>query len=332
MRAEIIANLMVDRLASSLVYANFLSHYNEELIDLAKGYQIDLPHGYNLVSLAISAAHQAGAHDMAEEVAIDAINNAVFKEKKDDELQYDLEYVKWRVLPHLVYGLKAKGESLEEIHKNHFVQDLMRDYNIKESQIERLFREGKKPAGKPIVKMMEKKKVTGNIFEKYTPSDGKFVTFWFKVIKNQCLDILAKIHRADRLMEEALRVHPTEGGGHFDGIHDSKQDEDPITKSEAKSLKKRLINYLKTKNPKYEAAINLISDGKDIFSIRDKHLFEKDLDMDNQEFSHFKIYFMKDLKHAFDHLEIHNTNEGLAVLKSAKIAKKILEKLFDNGL
>lgn len=342
MRSEIIANSMVEKLANTLVYANFLNTYNDKLVDLATEHHIELPAGYNLISLAISAAHDAGAKDMAEEVALDAINHAVFKEKTDDELEYSHEYVKYRVMPNLVYGLKSKGHTIDDIHKNHFVKDLINKYNVKESYVDKLFKDDRKPAGNPIVKMMEKKHVSGSIFEKYSPSRGKFVTFWFHTIKNHCRDILEKIHNADKLMDEALRIHPTdyhEHGGHNDShnlhnfvVHDVKQDQDLISKPEAKRLKKHLIDFLKKKNPKYETAIKLISDGKDIFSSVDKHLFEKELELDNHGFEQFKIYFFKDLKHAFQHLDVSNTDEGLAVLKSANIAKKILEKMLDGTL
>lgn len=334
MRAEVVANLMVEKLSTSLVYANFLHSYNDVLVNMASEHHIELPKGYNLISLAITAAHEAGAKDMAEEVALDAINHAVFKEKTEDELEYSHKYVQYTIIPNLVYGLKAKGQTIDEIHKNNFVKDLIHKYNIKESYLDKVFKEEKK-AIKPVVTMMERKHVSDNIFEKYTPTRGNFTRFWFSTIKNHCRDILEKIHNADRLLHDALRIHSTDhretnhefGSGHNYVIHDIKQEEEILSKSEAKNLKKKLIDFLKKKNPKYENALKLISDGKDIFSNIDKHVFEKDLELNNHEFEKFKTYFFKDLKQALHHLDVSNTDEGLAILKSAKIAKSILAKI-----
>jgi len=112
-------------------------------------------------------------------------------------------------------------------------------------------------------------------------------------------------------------------------VHDVKHEEGILTKSEAKLIKRDLINHLKKKNPKYEDAVNLIGKGHDIFSNKDKALFEKELELTGRDFDNFKMYFFKDLKHAFDQIGVHHPEEGMAVLKTAKIAQNILAKLIE---
>lgn len=327
MKYQHLVDSISERFATKIVRASFFPQYNKELLEMARREGIEIPHGTNLVSLAIKAAHDAGAREDAEEIGLDVINQAIFREKSDDEKAYAPRYVRYLVMPSLVHQLKSKGFSVEEIKHDHHVKDLIRRYGVKEQYIEKLFNSDMKPK-KPITEMLQKKNVRPTIFKEYNPSHGTdFSSFWYNVLHKQAINMVRDIHTADRLLHDALRIAPKKHEHDHHTIEDIAHKEEHMSKSEAKMNKKHLVDALKKRNPKYEKALKLISDGHDILSMKDKHVFEKALDMSSIEFGKFKNYFVKDMKDSLHHIGIYNPDEGLAVIRSAKIAAKIIEKL-----
>jgi len=320
-----------DRIASEIFYHSL----NENLVQMAEERSIELPGGVDLVGYALRAAQEAGAGDDTDMIAMDAINQIVFREKTESEKEYSKVYVQTTILPTKVLEFKADGWTLEDIRNDEFFKNMCNKYDINPNLITKYYDGHTKPNKvlKNVGDLGKKKTAPrDSIFDAFVKNHGRnFVSYWMEAIKHKAHDIVRHNYSTNRALEDALSIvgDHDEHYGELGTVQEShvKKEEKELTTYEAKSMKKELLSLAKKKNPHYEAALKLIMDGYEITSNSDIPMFEKELHMDRHQFMDFRQYFLKDLSTLLKEVGVHGVNDGLSVFTASKVAFRIALKL-----
>ena len=330
---------------------------NEKLHEMAAFNGIELNRSSNLVAEAVMVATQAlgggfyTTRDEAHMVAMEAIDRVVSRQAGEGGFkELNKDYARNTVLVHIILDLKSKGSTLEEVRIDPRVQEICSHFKIQPGTVAKYYKGDVKPnQGIADIAMagLRNTKQRSNVFEEFKHDSGAtFETFWFTAVKNECHNI-SKEWRAEKYeaVQDALRLVPENRAYKSTAIHElhlapvkdqvtgvelGEINEEKVPEEEKpdllelNQLAKKLKSDLKSINPDYLAALELMNNNHlDITNKRHYHYFKDALKIpDDISFLRFQKSFLMDLKSVFSKLEVNNSQEASQVMRLAK-AKKI---------
>lgn len=268
------------------------------------------------------------------------IGKLTVEKPKKSPTSFNKKYVNDYLIPNAVLNLKKKKVSLEKIKGHKSLQRLMEDFSVSEDLIDRVYSGDKKPLR--VIPTIDKKYlddlydrgVRPAIFAKYMEGKDEgnragFIGYWRKAVIGAAHDFYKSIKKIKEFDQAKTYGQKNTEDLNPDEIGESEIASDAVsvdTSVDDKMAKKTLFRRLSLINPKYEALLECMVDGKT------QEYISKALGIPNKtELKELLEEFSKDLAKVIKSMEL-NREETARVLRAKKIATAVFGRVVNAGL